>query len=817
MVLAALMQTVPVQPPDGSPPVVKTIEIRFPAQNNISLVEPTTYLYYIQTRPSRPSENAWVPYNPDTARADFARLWSTGFLDDLSVEVRDEPYPNGVVGKHLIYQLEEKRRVRLVEYTGTKVLDTQAIEDRLKEQQALLRLDTFFDASNLRTVESIVRRMLQEKGYPDADVTHAITSMDNSPKVARITFTLSEGPQVRVKRVIVTGNQALTTRAIVSQIRTAPGQKWWLPGFLERQGPFREDQFAEDADRIVQAYRDRGFINASVGTPRVDRDRPSRDGRTQWVTVTVPVTEGRRYTVDSVTFEGNTVFGHEQLATLFAPQTHRFYDEGQLRKGLQKARDAYGAAGYYEFTGYPDLRRSDAADAAVPPPSLADQALPPTVSVVLRLQEGPKYFVNRLNIAGNTVTRDNVIRRELGLADGGVFSTDALKTGVRRLNQLGYFKPIDEAKHITIDKVADTPNQVDVTLRVEEQNRSQLNFGAGVSQYEGVFGNITFSTSNFLGRGETLSVTGQAGQRSNLREVSFTEPYLFNRPISASASLYSRKVDYYTSASTVGYSEVREGSNWSVGRLLSPFTRAYLNYTYEIVHVSISDGLVNTSTGSQAGTPSFNLFADAGRHIDSRITPSLVFNTVDNPIMPHRGVRLTASAQVAGHFLNGGYDYLKPEAEAVWWIPVSRRTGFGLRANGGWLRTFGSTSSTSLPYYFRYFLGGDQQIRGVDIRTVGPVDSGNRALGGNKFALFNAEYYVDLFGPVRLVFFHDAGQAFAESERVNLRNLRTSSGAELRFMMPVLNVPFRLIYALNTYRDTFQPAHSFRFSVGTTF
>ncbi|MGC4086265.1 MAG: POTRA domain-containing protein [Vicinamibacterales bacterium] len=361
------------------------------------------------------------------------------------------------------------------------------------------------------------------------------------------------------------------------------------------------------------------------------------------------MTEGRRYTVDRFTVEGNTVFTDEQFVALFPGQLDHVYDEGRIRKGLQKARDLYGAAGYFEFTGYPDLTRSDDAGAQ-PPPALAESAGPPTVSVVLRVQEGPKDFVNRLRFEGNTVTHDAVIRRELGLADGSVFSTEALKTGIRRLNQLGYFKPLEDAKNVTVEKVADRPNTVDVTVKVEEQNRNQINFGAGVSQYEGLFGNITFSTSNFLGRGETLSVTAQAGQRANMREVSFTEPYLFNRPISASASVYSRKLDYYTSGTTVGYSEVREGSSWSVGRLFGSFTRAYLNYTYEIVHVSISDDLLSATSAaaSSAGTPSFNLFSDSGRHIDSRVTPSLVYNTVDNPIMPHRGVRLTASTQDRG-------------------------------------------------------------------------------------------------------------------------------------------------------------------------
>ena len=178
-------------------------------------------------------------------------------------------------------------------------------------------------------------------------------------------------------------------------------------------------------------------------------------------------------------------------------------------------------------------------------------------------------------------------------------------------------------------------------------------------------------------------------------------------------------------------------------------------------------------------------------------------------------MRLTGSATFAGGWLGGSVNYLRPEAEAVIYRPHFSRTALGLRGQVGWIRPFGETRL--LPYYQRFFLGGETQIRGVNVRTVGPVDESNRAIGGNKFVLFNAEYYVDIGGPLRFLLFYDAGQSFLEGQNLNLRNLRTSTGAELRFIMPVLNVPFRLIYAFNLSRDAFQPPRTFKFAVGTTF
>ena len=178
-------------------------------------------------------------------------------------------------------------------------------------------------------------------------------------------------------------------------------------------------------------------------------------------------------------------------------------------------------------------------------------------------------------------------------------------------------------------------------------------------------------------------------------------------------------------------------------------------------------------------------------------------------------MRITAGSRVAGGPFGGNVNYLRPEAEWIAYIPHTSRTAIGVRGQMGYLRPYGGTHT--LPYYLRYFLGGENQIRGFDLRTVGPINGDNKLIGGNKFVLFNAEYYFDIHSNVRALAFHDAGQAFDETRRINLRELRSSSGVELRVVMPVFNMPFRLIYSWNTYRDRFQPPRGFRFSVGTTF
>jgi outer membrane protein insertion porin family len=348
-------------------------------------------------------------------------------------------------------------------------------------------------------------------------------------------------------------------------------------------------------------------------------------------------------------------------------------------------------------------------------------------------------------------------------------------------------------EQVTVTKTADRENLVDVTITLEEQDRHQLEYGGGLSSTDGVFGNLSYTNTNLLGRGEHLRFFGQYGARSSTYQLSFTEPYLFGR-MSAGVDLLTSKTQYFTPAHVLGYSEARTGISMTVSQPLPRQSRVSFTYAYEAIDA--------------AGF-------EPGRHLESRITPAFVHDTVDDPFMPRRGRRIVARASIAGGLLGGTADYVRPEIEAVQYLPLTSRTALGLRINSGWLEPFGSTQAT--PYSARYFLGGENQIRGVEIRTVGPTDSENRPLGGDTFVLFNAEYYVDVHRRVRLVLFHDAGQAYAQTQTMNLRDLRSSAGVELRVVLPKLNVPLRLIYGWNTDRDVSQPARAFKIAVGWAF
>jgi outer membrane protein insertion porin family len=824
-------------PPTGSAPVIYQIVPCFEAQGNETLVDPATYLYYIHLQPSRPSEGVWVPWtdaSEDLVREDFLRLWGTNFLDNLSIETSDYVFANGVVGKLVVYRMEERQRVKIVDYAGSEAIETTKIDEKLRELNTQIRLDTFIDAGLVRKVEGIVLEMLKEKGFQYGSVTHAIKPIAGGPKLVHLTFNLDEGPKVKIRRVAFEGNRAFTDGALGGRLK---GNKpAWFLSFMTGRGTYQEVKFQEDSTRLLEYYRDRGYINAQVGDPRLNVLEDSEDGETRWVELVVPVVEGRRYRIGEFNFAGNTVVRDEVLRPLFKLKSGDFYNQKRIRDGVQKAQEIYGAGGYFEFVGYPDNQPRDQpgpADPEVPAAlaAVAPRPAPAVVDVTMRIQEGQQYFVNRITFVGNTTTRDSVIRRELRLYENGVFNTEAMKYSIRRLNQLGYFKALEgPPTDVSFEKTPGVPNKVDVRFTLEEQNRNQLTFGAGVSQFEGFFGQLSFQTANFLGRGESLTVSLQGGQRAQNYQIAFTEPFLFDRNITGGVNIFKNEVRYigqFTQKST--------GGALTFGFPLgSGFTRMYTNYSYEEVGVTeisevYSDPLV------LAGNPWLRdalLIGQGGKRIVSKIVPSVIHNTVDQPIFPTTGRRLTASIDVAG--LGGNTSFFKPRLEAVWFLRQNTRMSLGMRAQWEYVRTYRDTAE--LPIFERLFLGGEYSVRGFDTRTIGPQDPNTGlVLGGNKSLLFNVEQNFTIASQVRFILFYDAGQVQTGPQRLEdgsitpgrdfaLKDFKTSAGAEIRFFMPVLNVPFRLIFAQNLQRDgvldnTLQPqkAFQFRFAVGTTF
>jgi outer membrane protein insertion porin family len=866
-------------PPAGGGPVVYQVVPCFEKQGGYPVVEANTYLYYIETksRLSNSQTGKWVPYDESVEqiiREDFKRLWATSFLDDLAIRVEDYRFANGVIGKMIVYDMEERERVKIVDYEGLQKVDQSKIEEKLKEKGITIRLDSFIDPGKIRSVTGVVRELYAAEGYQFVEIRPETKPVEGGTKLVHVTFHITEGPKVRIQDVDFVGNQAVSDGKLGRKMKENKEKGFF--GFITGGGTYKEDKFAEDAQLITDYYRDEGYIMAQVGQPQMKTLEDSKDGKTRWIQLQVPITEGKKYQVGEFTFEGNKVVNSEALRPLFKLQQGETYSQKKVKKGLEKAQEVYGSGGYFEFTAYPDLKPRDQPEngqdgsegppaPSAPPAPAAPTAKkgkeePPVVDVTMRVDEGKQYFINRIEFIGNTTTRQNVIRRELRIVEAGVFNTQALKDSVRRLNQLGYFKPL-EGEAVDVQKTPNADNKVDIKLKFEEQNRNQLTFGAGVSQFDGFFGQLSFQTSNFLGRGETFTATAQQGNRAKNYQLAFTEPFLFDRPMTAGIDLYAREIRYEGQ-----FTQSSVGGNLVFGFQVANYSRMFINYSLEQVKVDELNPLYQDPV-VLAGNPFLYdslLIGQGGRRTISKIGPSFVFNTVDHPIFPTSGKRYTLSMDIAG--IGGNTNFLNPRAEGVWYFPIGarRRTSLGFRAQAEYISPYGST--IELPIFEKLFLGGEYSMRGFDLRTVGPRDPVTGLVtGGNKSLLFNVEYLITIAGPVRLVLFYDVGQvrdrgeSFSWKEPVSQTTLpgalipnsgdiyvvpspflsgfdpltdvigdrsafKSSTGAEIRFFMPVLNVPFRLIFAANPSRggvldNNLQPEKKwkFRFAVGSTF
>jgi outer membrane protein insertion porin family len=852
-------------PPADSGPLYRCAQIiAHAAGDRVSevepMVDPRTYGALLTPSWSLRSQNRWMPYDEAVLQTDFWKLWRTEFLEDLWIEVIDEPFENGVIGKHVVFHYEERARLKVVDYVPANEADklkveVSKIEEKLREENIAVRLDAFIDESSLRRVIGVIRDLYSEKGFNDAVVTTERAPVVGGSKLIHLTFRIDPGPKVEIAEVLFDGNAAFTDGKLRRQM--AHNKPNGFLGFLG-DATYNEAMFPEDAERVGEFYKSSGYASAQIGQPVIETVRTAEDGSRRWIRLRIPVDEGQKFTIGKFEVTGESKLNLEAVKALFKINPGDTYSSEKIRDGLQEAREVFGAYGYWQFDFEADLAPRGIDPATGQP--IGDEEPPPIMDVNVRMIPGEQFFVNRITFTGNSTTHDAVIRREMRVAEGGVFNAEALKESVRRLNQLGYFQAFEGTEgEMDVTQTPGVDDKVDVTLKFEEQNRNQLTFGAGISQFDGFFGQLAFQTSNFLGRGETVGISLQKGSQARNYQVSFSEPYLFERPITVGADVYSREYIF-----PLQYTQRSTGTNYVFGFPLADYTRMFMSYSFEQIQVrDINPTYTTPEVLSASPYLADSLLQNqGGRRTVSKISPSVVFNTVNRPIFPSAGSRYSASFDFAGSKLGGNTDYVQGRLEGIWYLPMTLRTSLGLRAEAQYVRPYGRTST--LPIFEKLFSGGEYSMRGFDLRTVGPRDPETGVLtGGNKMLTFNAEYYVDIMSQLRLVAFFDAGQVrdigqrFGWEEDILQRvtpplpflsdfygtpNLltetnairtevvgqtsafKTSTGLEVRFMMPVLNVPFRLIGAYNPNRGAVfnhqleaTKRFTFRFAVGTTF
>jgi outer membrane protein insertion porin family len=764
-------------------------------------------------------------YDPAGLERDFNSLWNAGYFDDLRIEREESPK-----GWILHVYVKEKPTIREIKYIGLNAVSQSDVLDKFKERKVGLSQESQFDPTRVKKAEVVIKELLAAHGHQFATVTTEVRQIP--PAAVGITFNVKEGPTVKVGKIKFEGNKKVPSRYLRAAMHNSKPIGIPHSIFLENlfARTFDATKLSEDAERVRFAYQDKGYFKAIVEDPKTQmRDVngvawyfPFKKRHGKSVDITVPVEEGERYRLKEITFEGNkSLTNNAGLRRLFRIKDGDWFNRTQVSKGLDELRKAYGSLGYINETNIPD--------------TVIDEEHK-TITLKIDVDEGKQFFVRRIEFSGNTTTRDKVIRRELALEEGQVYNSRLWELSLLRLNQLNYFEALKPEQDSEVHQdVAN--NTVDIDLKVKEKGKNSIGLNGGVSGLAGAFVGLNYETNNFLGLGETLSVSASLGAYQRDLMLGFTEPYFLDKPIQLGFTVFTRKYKYnqlkqasISSGQQLHLSEAAQAAYQNFSQQSTGFTvsASYpLHRSFKRLGITYSWDTSTITTYSIASQQYFQYaaFRNVGGQnalngiLTSKLVPSFSMSTIDNPMRPHTGHSYFMGVDIAG--LGGNVDYVRPVAEVKQWIPMK-----GLHPSKDGLQTLGFRLQTSFvsgfagntaPPFERFFQGGDTDLRGFDVRAASPaalisdkvtvnLTSASGALvpidpsipinanssapniwtipvpitrlvypGGDTSWVGNVEYRIPIVGPVTIAIFDDMGMNMAvRKSQLRLSNdLRT--------------------------------------------
>jgi outer membrane protein insertion porin family len=678
---------------------------------------------------SRPGD----PYDPAVVERDFNSLWNTGYFDD----VRVEKIPGEGCLQLEIY-VREKPTISEINYKGLNAISVSDVLERMKKEKVGLSVESQYDPTRVKREEVVLQEMLGEHGHQFATIKTEVKTIP--PARVALTFIVKEGPTVKVGKIAFTGNTALTHRDLVAAMKNLKPIGIPHSIILENIFPrtFDASKLDEDAERVRQAYRDKGYFHALTGEPQTNvRNagginpftlRPSTGKR---VDIVIPIEEGERYRMGGINFTGNKAYANvKALRAQFPVKDGDYYNATLFGKGITNLQKAYGEGGYINMAPVPVPRTDEAKK---------------LVYFDIDIDEGKQFYVSRIEFTGNTLTRDRVIRRELLVEEGQVYNSRLVDLSLLRLNQLNYFDVLKSEQDVETRQNADA-GTVDLLIKLHEKGKNSIGINGGVSGLSGSFIGLNYETNNFLGLGETLSVNANIGDLSRNLSFGFNEPYLRNKPISLGVQVFDRKTDFNPAKSYA----ITSGQNANLTNAQQSLLNNYNQSTTGLT-VSTSEALrkLFRRTGvarvgisyslSRSGVTTFNqntlsIFQTlafrsgiAGANqlngiITSTVTPNFSFSTLDRAVGPHSGKDLNIAFQFAG--VGGNTKYYSPVATFRQFFPMKglkiNREGHNVLGYRIQLANIAGYGGQVAPPFARLYGGGENEVRGFDVRSNSP-------------------------------------------------------------------------------------------------
>jgi outer membrane protein insertion porin family len=706
-------------------------------------VQEAVILGRIQSRPGS-------PFSPTQLSEDVRAVFALGFFDDVRTRVED--FEGGV---KLTFEVVERPFVRDVEFVGNQRISSDTLREKVD-----LKLGAVYNPVEVQRAREKLKDYYEEEGYFEVQITPETEAFPDGD--VKVVFAIVEGRRITIDKVVIRGNKGLSDKQVKGVMQVQERQYFILRGTLQRM------KLDEDVERILSLYNDHGYVQARVESTDVAVDRDSA-----LVTITIRVMEGQQYLVGKVDVTGVTLLPLSDIRRQIPFKTGDVFSRAKVRDALRGIGDLYSTIGRASADVLPRTEQT---------PS------PPRMDVIFEVTEGPEVYVERINISGNVRSQDKILRREIPLVEGDLFTLQKMQRARQRLLNLGFFESVTVTTAPGTDKT-----RIVVNVDVVERPTGLFSIGGGFSSVDSFLGTIDVSQRNFLGRGWEVSARIRAGANTQQGIVSFTEPWFLDRPLAVGFDLYNtiRQYDEFELDSL--------GLTLRMSHPFADFWRWLLQYRATRDKISDVDPSVPT-----------DLLGEQGTRVTSLIAGSLVRDSRDNTVAPTKGGNITLNAEFAG--LGGDSRFIRAIANASYWKPIwldhilSGRVeaGHGL----GW-------DGEDLPIFERFYLGGPNSIRGFKFRKVSPIDDAGVRVGGDTELLGNLEYIIPLPLNIRVAGFFDTGNVYGFGVKFDPTDLRYAAGAGVRWLSPF--GPIRLDYGVNLDRRAGEEFGAFHFSVGSPF
>jgi outer membrane protein insertion porin family len=744
-------------------------------------------------------------YSSPATTSDVRSLESTGYFRDVRVAAEAT-----AGGYRLIYILQGKPVLTEIRFEGSTKYSRRKL---LKKVDS--KIGQPLDEYKLYVAAQEIQKMYQKAGYHRTRV-EPVARVNEALGRATAVFVITESPKIRITDVEFVGAEAFAEKRLRRVIKT---RRWWMFSWLTGSGKLKDEQFEDDKFKLLEFYQDEGYIDFELKEVTFDQTAPKR------MVIRFHIFEGRQYKVGTVEFRGNETFSADQirrgltvLGRVVRPRMLEddiFTPKG-LEQDIQAIQDFYGARGY--------IGRGDASRIpviAVKRPNIEQG----TMDLVFRVEEGTESYVEKIEIQGNTRTRDKVLRRELAISPGEVFNMVRVKISQERLRGLQYFTKVETEVDPT-----DIPNRKNLVIGVEEGSSGSFYMGAGFSSVENLFGYVgmtqgnfdLFNPPHFTGGGQKLRLQATIGTQTQNYELRFVEPWFLGRRLALELDLYHRDIQYYSDDYTQSETGARVGLTKALWR---ENLIAGISYTIENIGIDFDDTstqtnlLVQLGPGRSRGTsvvpPSISpeLAQEEGDWLVSKVGYTLAYDTRAGGLLANRGQRTQLSFDLAGGPFGADVDFYKLQLQTSWYFrgPLPGHI-IELIGRIGVVEPYGGSDFTHI--WDRFYLGGAYTLRGYKYRDVGPKDFLDEPTGGNTFWMGSIEYSVPIIERLRFALFYDIGTVNYDAYDFDSSNYHDNWGLGLRINIPQMG-PLRLDYGFPIHHDdTLSGKPRFQFSVG---